>query len=54
LDGCFEQEFESFYRLLKGDEQHQSYEDFFAPVFILNAIEKSLKNNKEITVNRIK
>jgi len=52
LDGCFEQEFESFYKILTGKDQEQSYEDFIAPVFILNAIDRSLKSLKEEKVNR--
>lgn len=53
LDGCFEQEFEEFYKLLKGKNQEKTYEDFFAPVFILNAIDRSLKNNSEEIVRKI-
>lgn len=52
LDGCFEQEFESFYKLLKGEEQPETYEDFIAPVFILNAIDRSIKSSAEEAVAR--
>ena len=52
LDGCFEQEFESFYKLLKGDKQTETYEDFIAPVFIMNALDRSLKSGKEEKVIR--
>lgn len=51
LEGAFEQEFLNFYRLLKGEAQHQSYEDFFAPVYILNAIDRSIKSGKEEPVH---
>ena len=53
LNGCFEQEFESFYNLLTGKEQTKAYEEFFAPVFILNAIDRSLQSGKEEAVRRI-
>lgn len=52
LDGCFEYEFESFYRLLKGENQPKTYEDFFAPVFIMNAIDSSLKSGREEKIER--
>ena len=54
LDGLFEQEFESFNKLLLGAEMRKSYEDFFAPVFVLNAIDRSLKSGNEEKVNRLK
>lgn len=50
---CFKDEFETFYKLLKGEEQKQSYEDLFAPVFILNAIDRSLKSGEEEKIARI-
>ena len=49
---CFEREFMEFYRLLQGEAQKQSYEDFFAPVYVLNAIARSLESGKEETVHR--
>ena len=49
---CFEKEFMEFYRLLQGEAQKQSYEDFFAPVYVLNAIARSLESGKEETVHR--
>ena len=52
LDGCFKLEFDAFYRLLKGEEQLESYGDFIAPVFIINAIDRSVKSGKEEKVNR--
>ena len=42
----FEEEFREFYGLLCGGENSMSYEDFIAPVFILNAIERSIKSGK--------
>lgn len=47
VNGCFEREFMDFYDLLNGKEQKQSYEEFFAPVYILNAIDRSIKSGKE-------
>jgi predicted dehydrogenase len=50
LDGCFEAEFREFYDLLSGGEQVMSYEDFIAPVFVMDAIEESLKSGEEVLV----
>ena len=47
VNGCFEREFMDFYDLLNGKEQKQSYEEFFAPVYVLNAIDRSIKSGKE-------
>lgn len=44
MDGCFKKEFDTFYSLLCGKEQVQSYDEFFAPVHILNAIERSYES----------
>ncbi len=52
LDGCFKREFESFYTLLEGGEQRETYEDFIAPVFIMNAIDRSIKSGNEEKVSR--
>lgn len=41
---AFVDEFMHYYTILTGGEMHQSYEDFFAPVFILNAIVRSYEN----------
>ena len=49
----FPNEFMDFYRLLKGESQKQSYEDFFAPVFVLNAINRSLLSGNVEKVNRV-
>ncbi len=45
-------EFERFYELLNGGKQRQSYEEFIAPIFILNAMQRSLKNGKEEVINK--
>ncbi len=47
---CFSIEFEEFYELLSGGEQKISYRDFIAPVFVMNAINRSLEDDCEIEV----
>ena len=49
---CFEQEFASFYNILTGGAQEQTYDEFMAPVFILNAIERSMNSGRLEIVNR--
>ena len=44
---CFVREFDEFYELLSTGEQNMSYEEFIAPVFVMNAIERSIKSGKE-------
>jgi predicted dehydrogenase len=51
FDGCFVSEFNEFYTILKGGEQPHSYKDLVAPVFILNAINRSLLSGNEEVVN---
>lgn len=46
-------EFKEFYDLLCDGEQLQSYEEFISPVFIMNAIERSLNSGKEELIPRI-
>ena len=36
-----------FYKLLCGEAQTKSYEDFIKPVFVMNAINRSFKSGKE-------
>ena len=43
----FYREFKEFHELLHGGEQTTSYEDFISPVFIMNAIDRSLASGKE-------
>lgn len=52
LENCFQREFMEFYDLLLGKPQKQSYEDFFAPVYVLNAIYRALQSGNEEIVNR--
>jgi hypothetical protein len=51
LDTCFAKEFDEFYALLCGGAQKRTYEDFIAPVFVMNAIKRSLDSGKEELVN---
>lgn len=56
IDGhstCFKTEFDEFYSLLCGGEQKMSYDDFIAPVFVMNAICRSLKGG-DGTVHKFK
>lgn len=47
----FKSEFDEFYALLNGAESPVAYEDLFASVFIMNAIERSLASGKEEKIN---
>ena len=49
----FVEEFMNYYNLLKGEEMHQSYEDFFAPVFILNATVRAYESGETSKVNKL-
>ncbi len=48
----FYKEFKEFYDLLSGADQQISYEDFISPVFIMNAIYRSLENGNEEPVRK--
>ena len=47
-------EFKEFAEILAGGDQPCSYEDFISPVFIMNAIERSLSSGKEEILTEIK
>ena len=51
LPNCFLREFEEYYALLSGEEQKLTYEEFAAPVFVMNAILRSLESGKEEAVH---
>ncbi len=51
-NNCFYNEFMEFYKLLSGEEQQISYEDFIAPVFVMNAICRSMNSGTEEKVRR--
>ena len=53
LEGVSSGEFRDFYQLLIGQEQSQSYDAFFAPVFIMNALYRSLESGQEEPVGSI-
>lgn len=46
----FLREFDEFYGLLEGKKQAATYEEFISPVFIMNAIERSLNSGREEAV----
>ena len=43
-------EFSEFHSLLSGGEQNITYKDFIAPVFVMNAIKRSIDSGKEEAV----
>ena len=47
LPNCFEREFEEYYTLLSGGKQKLTFEEFASPVFVMNAIKRSLESGKE-------
>lgn len=53
-DDWFYEEFKEFYGLLSGNAQTVTYDGFISPVFIMNAIERSLQSGKEELVRKIK
>lgn len=46
-DALYATEFMEYYKVLTTGEQEQTYDEFFAPVYIMNAITRSLKSGKE-------
>ena len=54
LANCFRREFDEYYKLLCGDAQRLSYEEFASPVFIMNAIDRSLQSGKTEEVRKFK
>ena len=49
----FYAEFKEFYGILSGEPQAIAYDEFIAPVYIMNAIQRSLSTGKEEPVRRI-
>ena len=47
----FLREFKAYYDVLSGAKMKETYDEFVAPVFILNAIDRSLKSGCEENVN---
>ncbi len=52
IDGGFEKEFREFYELLAGGEQQKPYDKMLAPVFVLNAMNRSIESGNEEIVNK--
>jgi hypothetical protein len=46
-------EFHDFYDLLRGKPQSQSCGDLFAPVFIMNAIDRAVQSGQEEPVHKL-
>ena len=49
----FAKEFQEYYELLSGGEQQIDPKDFIVPVFVMNAIVRSLKSGKEEAIGAI-
>ncbi|MBQ8388228.1 MAG: Gfo/Idh/MocA family oxidoreductase [Clostridia bacterium] len=49
----FYEEFKEFYSILSGGEQTVKYDEFISPVFIMNAIERSLESGREEIIRKI-
>lgn len=47
------EEFKEFYGILSGDPQTVGYDEFISPVFIMNAIERSLASGLEEPIRKI-
>ena len=47
----FREEFDHFYRLLKGETPEQDAKRFIAPVYLMNAIEKALESGEEVVID---
>lgn len=52
-DAWFAREFAEYYGLLSGAPAPLGYAEFFSPVFIMNAIDRSLQSGREERVGRI-
>jgi hypothetical protein len=51
MDGIFEKEFEAFDQVLRRKNAGESLNEFFAPVYIMNAIERSFKSGNREAIN---
>lgn len=52
LEGCAEKEFMEFYDLLTTGKQIKSYEELFAPVYIINAMDRAIRSGKEELIEK--
>ena len=50
----FKMGFADFVSIMNGDEQLLSYDDFIAPVFIMNAVARAIETGEEVAVERYK
>ena len=50
----FYEEFKEFYGIISGESQKVRYDEFISPVFIMNAISRSLESGKEENIREIK
>ena len=53
MDNCCKRELMSFYELLQNKEPHQTYDEFIAPVFILNALKRAMESGEEEAIEYI-
>ena len=51
---CFKAGFEDFFDILNGAEQKTTYEKFILPVFVMNAINRSMQSGKEEFIKEYK
>jgi len=51
LRSCDEKEFDAYYHILTGGEQKESYDEFIMPVFIMNAVYRSMESGKEEVIH---
>jgi len=51
MDGIFEKEFACFNSILRGESESEELNGFFAPVYIMNAIERSISSGEKEKIN---
>lgn len=51
LEGCSELELLEFYGLLNGQKQRETYEELFAPVYVLDALKRAFEIGEEEKVH---
>lgn len=49
---CFETEFKNFYSILRGEPQAESYDEFMAPMLLMEAVARSMKSGREEPLTR--
>lgn len=52
LEGCSDIEFMKFHDLLSGKSKGEEYDEFFAPVYVFNAILRAMESGEEEPVRR--